>query len=253
MKKRFLLMILLLLLPCCAQAARPGRPSNAPAQGSGGSKKEKLDVWNVDFDHLEPEDEKELERLKEEAKQDTLDKLRRNAVPKEKDFDNNTVCSFGPQFRDVSPRMTKLWYMFTPVDLSQDGTQTFDLIAGNLFVVGEVSLTVENGKFQVDYAYNSSRIQVGREYFNIFPDYRSIDESNLDNFHQQKRFSYGRAYSIADKLDGDTDVILFVCNTATFKKTTSGVGEYYKTHPDRVAQREAMLEMIGMQSDPVSK
>ena len=237
MKKGCLLvMILLLLAPCCALAKGPG---------GGSTPRREIDIWDVDYDNLEPEDWEEIERLREEANQDTLDKLRRAYKPKEKDYDQNTVCSFGPQFRDVSPRMTDLWYMFTPIDLSEEGTQTFDLIAANMFVVGKVRVTVENGRFQVDYQYNSTQIEIGREYFNIFPDYASIEESNLDNFHKQKRFSYGKAYSIADKLEGDTDVILFVCNTATFQKTSRGVGEYYKTHPVRVAQREAMLEMIG--------
>lgn len=231
-----ILMMLLLLLPCCAPAEKAGTSSV--------SGKVELDIWDVDFDKLDTEERKELERLKEEARQDRLEKMRNEARPKEKDYDNNTVCSFGPQFRDVSPRMTDLWYMFTPIDLSKEGTQTFDLIAGNLFVIGKVSVTVENGRFQVDYQYNSTRIENGREYFNIFPDYKSIEESDLENLHTHKRFSYGKAYSIADKLEGDTNVILFVCNTATFKKTTRGVGEYYKTHPDRVAQREKLLEMI---------
>jgi len=230
-----LLLVLILLLPCGALAKDSGAASEP---------KKELDVWNIDFDNLDHEEWKEVESMKEEARQDRLEKMRKEAVPKEKDYDNNTVCSFGPQFRDISPRMTKLWYMFTPVDLSEEGTQTFDLIAGNLFVVGKVSVTVENGRFQVDYRYNSARIQTGREYFNIFPDYKGIEESDLENLHTQKRFSYGKSYSIADKLDGDTSVILFVCNTATFKKTTRGVGEYYKTHPDRVAQREKMMKML---------
>ena len=199
----------------------------------------------MQIEEKELSEEERREQLLEEAKQDTLDKLRRAYRPKQKDYDNNTVCSFGPQFREVSPRMTDLWYMFTPVDLSKDGTQTFDLIAGNMFVIGKVTVKVENGRFQVDYRYNSSRIEIGREYFQIFPDYESIKAKNLDNFHAQKRFSYGRSYSIADKLEGDTDVILFVCNTVTFKKTTPGIAGYYSTSPDRVAQREAMLEMIG--------
>lgn len=229
------LVVLLLLFPCSVLAKGAGAAS-AP--------KKEINIWDVDFDSLDHEDWKVIESMKEEAKQDRLDKMRREAVPKEKDYDNNTVCSFGPQFRDVSPRMTKLWYMFTPIDLSEDGTQSFDLIAGNMFVVGQVSVTVKNGRFQVDYQYNSRQFEIGREYFNIFPDYKSIDESNLENLHLNKRFSYGKSYSIADKLGGDTSVILFVCNTTTFQKTTRGVGEYYKTHPDRVAQREAMLEML---------
>ena len=230
-----LLMILLLLLPCCAQAKGRG-PAEDPLKD--------FDIYNVDFDKLTPEEWDEIESLKEEAKQDTLDKLRRAYKPKEKDYDQNTICSFGPQFREVSPRMTDLWYMFTPLDLSREGTQTFDLIAGNMFVVGKVTVTVKNGRFQVDYQYNNSKFEIGREYFNIFLDYDSIEEDNLENLHAQKRFSYGRAYSIADKLEGDTDVILFVCNTATFQKT-SGVTKYYSNNPDRVDMRETMLDMIG--------
>ena len=234
-KKCWMMLALLLLLSLISAGAlakgRPsfGRPGAMPEAEESSKRTE--EEW--------------LEHLLEEAKQDRLEKIRDQAVPKAKDYDNNTVCSFGPQFRDVSPRMTDLWYMFTPLDLSEEGTQTFDLIASNMFVVGEVVVTVKNGRVQVDYHYNSRKIEIGREYFNIFPDYKSIEESDLENLHLNKRFSYGKAYSIKDKLVGDTDVILFVCNTATFKKTTSGVGEYYKTHPDRVQQREKMLEMIG--------
>ena len=236
MKKKcwMMLALLLLLSLISAGALAKGRPSF----GRPGAKPEAEES-------SKRTEEEWLEHLLEEAKQDRLEKIRDQAVPKAKDYDNNTVCSFGPQFRDVSPRMTDLWYMFTPLDLSEEGTQTFDLIASNMFVVGEVVVTVKDGRVQVDYHYNSRKIEIGREYFNIFPDYKSIEESDLENLHLNKRFSYGQAYSIKDKLDGDTDVILFVCNTATFKKTTSGVGEYYKTHPDRVQQREKMLEMIG--------
>ena len=234
MKRRFLLLLLLLalFLPACAAAAR------RPSFGRPGTRPE------IQEEEKEKTEEEIRQELLEEAKQDRLEKLRRAYVPKQKDYDQNTVCSFGPQFREISRRITDEWYMFTPLDLSTDGTQTFDLIAGNQFVIGKVSVTVKNGKFQVDYQYNSTRIEVGREYFNIFPDYKGIEEEHLENLHAQKRFSYGKSYSIADKLGGDTDVILFVCNTATFKKTTRGVGAYYKTHPDRVAQREIMLEMI---------
>lgn len=235
MKNRILVLLILLLLMSAPCAQAKGRPGGF----SGGFQMEE----SVEDEPMT--EEERMEYLLEEAKQDRLDKLRREYVPKEKDYDQNTVCSFGPQFRDISPRMTDLWYMFTPIDLSVEGKQTFDLIAGNMFVVGQVSVAVENGRFQVDYAYNSTQIEIGREYFNIFPDYESIEEEHLENLHAQKRFSYGKSYSIADKLEGDTDVILFVCNTATFKKTTRGVGEYYKNHPDRVPVREAMLEMIG--------
>lgn len=237
MKKVCLMLILCLLVSACSIA-----------QGAGGAEateKKKFDIYNLDLDNLTSEEKKLIEQYKEEAKQDRLDKLRREYKPKEKDYDKNTVCSFGPQFREVSPRMTDDWYMFTPIDLSREGKQTFDLIAGNMFVVGEVTVTVQNGRFQVDYRYNSTQFEIGREYFNIFTDYKGIEAENLENLASQKRFSYGKSYSIADKLEGDTDVILFVCNTTTFQETTRGVGKYYSNNPDRVEARNAMLDMIG--------
>ena len=238
MKKKCLILLMIVLVLVSGTALAQRRPG-----GFGKPDKNKTQKEESSF----KTEEERLEYLKEEARQDTLDKLRRAYEPKPKDYDQNTVCSFGPQFREVSPRMTDEWYMFTPIDLSREGKQTFDLIAGHMYVVGQVTVTVENGKFQVDYMYNNSGIEIGREYFNLFADYESISEKDLDNFHQNKRFSYGRAYSIANKLDGDTDVILFVCNTATFKKT-SGVSGYFSTNPDRVEQREIMLDMIGKSS-----
>ena len=82
------------------------------------------------------EEKEELLYLLNEANEDTLRKLRAAYIPKEKIYYNNTVCAFGPQFRDVSSKLTKEWYMFTPVDLSEDGTQYFELIGGGMYVIG---------------------------------------------------------------------------------------------------------------------
>jgi len=189
------------------------------------------------------EEKDKLLYLLEEANEDTLRKLRDAYEPKEKIYFNNTVCSFGPQFREISSNLTRDWYMFTPVDLSEDGTQTYELIGGGMYVIGTVEVTVKNGTVTVDYEYFDKGIEEGREYFTFFADYESIKRQDLDNF--QKRYSYGKTYSIEEKLGGDTDVILFVCNTATFEKTSGGVYRYYETNEDRVLLRDQMLEMIG--------
>jgi len=178
-----------------------------------------------------------------EAKEDRLRKLREEYEPKEKTYYNNTVCAFGPQFREISSNLTKDWFMFTPVDLSEDGEQYYDLIGGGMYVVGGVTVTVRDGTVKVDYQYNSGDIEEGREYFTFFADYDSVTREDINRL--PKRFSYGKTYSIEEKLGGDTDVLLFVCNTATFEKTSRGVYRYYETNEDRVAMRDAMLDMIG--------
>jgi len=192
---------------------------------------------------LTREEKDKILYLLNEANEDTLKKLRGAYVPKEKIHFNNTVCAFGPQFREVSSNLTREWYMFTPIDLSEEGVQRFELIGGSMYVIGEVTVTVKNGKVTVDYEYFSKDIQDGREYFTFFPDFESITRKDMDNF--QKRYLYGKSYSIEEKLGGDTDVILFVCNTATFEKNSRGVYRYYENIEERVQLREQMLEMIG--------
>ena len=184
-----------------------------------------------------------LLHLLEEANEDTLQKLRDAYEPKEKIYYNNTVCAFGPQLREVSSNLTKEWFMFTPVDLSEDGTQTFELIGGSMYVIGTVTVTVKDGSVTVDYEYFSRDIEAGREYFTFFNDFDSITREDINRL--PKHYMYGKSYSIEEKLGGDTDVILFVCNTATFEKTSGGVYRYYEMNEDRVELREQMLDMIG--------
>jgi len=227
--KRKALMLFVLIMTLCASPALARRGFGGAFGGAAVQ------------EEMTPEEM--LQGLLDEAKKDRLEKIDSERGPKQKDYRDNTVCSFGPQFRDVSRRMTDDWYMFTPIDLSQEGTQTFELIAGNMYVIGEVSVTVRDGRFTVDYAYADTSIAKGREYFTFFSDYESVTKADLERF--EKRFSYGKPYSIEEKLGGDTDVLLFVCNTATFKKTTRGIVSYYKSNPERVELREKMLEMIG--------
>jgi len=233
MKRIGLLMLLMAMLFSCAKAATIQE------------RYEKIvEETQEREDRLMTREEKDwLLHLLEEANEDTLQKLRDAYVPKEKIYFNNTVCAFGPQFREISSKLTKDWYMFTPIDLSEDGTQRFELIGGSMYVIGEVTVTVKKGKVTVDYEYASKDIQAGREYFTFFADYDSITRQDLNRL--PKKFSYGKTYDIAEKLEGDTEVILFVCNTATFDKTARGIYRYYELNEERVQLREQMMEMIG--------
>lgn len=234
MKKRCLLLILLLFavlmlsMPALAveEEFEKRKAEMELEMGRALTDREKMQIYN----------------LLVEAKEDRLQKLREAYEPKEKIYYNNTVCAFGPQFREVDANLTRDWYMFTPIDLSEEGEQRFDLIGGGMYVIGSVTVTVRDGEVTVDYEYNSRDVEAGREYFTFFRDFDSVTREDLNRL--PKSFSYGKSYSIEEKLDGDTDVILFVCNTATFEKTDCGVWRYYETNEDRVAMRNAMLDMI---------
>ncbi|HPJ02441.1 MAG TPA: hypothetical protein PKU80_06350 [Candidatus Limiplasma sp.] len=158
-------------------------------------------------------------------------------------YPNNTVCSFGPQYRDVTPELTDKWYMFTPVDLSVDGTQTFDLIGGSMYVIGSVTVTVEGDTVMVDYKYVHHGVESLAEFFTLFPDYDSITTVEPDEI--ESMFTFGETYSITNDLNGDTEMLLYICNRATFSDATPRIVRFWPNLDWRIAQREAMLESIG--------
>lgn len=157
-------------------------------------------------------------------------------------YANNTVCSFGPHFRNVTPDLTSKWYMFTPLDLSRDGVQTYELVAGNVFVIGDVTIEVKGDNLTVNYHYCSNDILDKDQFFTIFGDY---DEITTVEPEQLNRMEYNKTYSIQNDLGGDTSVLLFVCNRASVRDDTRGIVRFWENIQWRKELRETMLAMIG--------
>jgi YD repeat-containing protein len=163
-------------------------------------------------------------------------------------YPNNTLCSFGPQFRDVAPNLTDLWYMFTPVDLSHDGTQSFELVGGNMYVLGQVSLTVAGDSVTVTYSTikgKNGHVYMKSEYLNFFKDIKSVTTVVPEELGEG--FQFGKAISIQKDLGGDTNVLMFVRNVATFRNFVTDeilLRRFYKNYPSRVTLRDAMLELM---------
>ena len=163
--------------------------------------------------------------------------------PEVKYFSHNTVCSFGPHFRDVSPELTNKWYMFTPLNLSQDGAYSYELVAGNQNVVGSVKVMIEGDPVILTYKYFNTGIWDYEQFFTLFPDYDSITTVNPEEIENAYQFNV--PLSIENDLDGDTDVILFVCNDVTFKNNNRDIVRFWPNLAERRALRNSMLEMIG--------
>lgn len=163
-------------------------------------------------------------------------------------YPNNTVCSFGPQFRDIDPAMTDLWYMFTPIDLSKDGTQTFELIAGNMYVLGQAAVTVSGDSVTVTYATvkgKNGHVYMKSEYLNFFPDLQSVTTVVPEEIGPG--FAFGKPISIEKDLKGDTNVLMFIRNVATFRNYVTNdtiLRRYYKNYPSRKELRDEMLGLM---------
>ena len=127
-------------------------------------------------------------------------------------YSNRTVCSFGPRFSDEGIR-TKEWYRFTPVDLSVDGTQTYDLIAYDRYIVGQVVLTVADGTVTVECNYVSKWVQVRQEFLTFL---HSIEETESLEPEKLMGYSFGEPISIEGDLNGDTKLLLYINNVINF-------------------------------------
>lgn len=163
-------------------------------------------------------------------------------LPEPTYYPHNTVCSFGPHFRNVTPSLTDAWYMFTALDLSQNGIQTYEMVAGNVFIVGSVTITVDGDEVTVHYEYVNDQIIAEDDFFTFFNDYNSITTVNPSEL---TAWEYDKTYSIANDLGGDTSVLLFTCNKVTLRDDNPGIVRFWENIEWRKALREQMLTMIG--------
>lgn len=162
----------------------------------------------------------------------------------------NTVSSFGPQFRVISPNFTKKWYMFTPINLSIQGRQTFTLVASNMYEVGEVYVDVFGDTVNVSYAYNypGEKMEAVKEFVTFYTDYAQAVSNDPDTVKTD--FAFGQPFSIANRLGGDTNVLMFIRNNLSyyhFPMPTVKLMRNYPNSAGRKAERGAMLNLM----DPV--
>ena len=141
---------------------------------------------------------------------------------------DNTACSLGLRFRDESPNLTDKWYMYTPVDLAQDGVQTFPLIASNVHIIGNVSVTVEDGKATVAYKLDTEKIKVKEEFLTFFPDLESVKTVEPEELKEQG-LVLGEPIHVAEQLHGADSVLMFLRLMIDYDIYADGVRRYYES------------------------
>ena len=151
-----------------------------------------------------------------------------------------TASSIGPRFRDVREDLDA-WNMFTAIDLSVEGEQTFDLIAGNMHIIGEVTVLVENGYVTVTYKLNNEwRMTVETEFMTFLA---SLNDVETIDPEQLTGFAFGEPISIADQLNGDTKVLLYINNSCYYYDNITGIG-CFQDNSDYEALVEAQMAIM---------
>ncbi len=164
-------------------------------------------------------------------------------------YPDNTICSEGPAFRDMQNPVTDKWYTFSAVDLSKQGRQTFEIIGGNMYVIGEVYVDVAGDWVTVTY-HNYYDGKGGNtdnksEFFTFFRDLASATNVNPEEIGSP--YAYGVPFSVREMLEGDTNVLLFVRNVASFRTYPVDHAKFRRYWPntsDYKERREAMLNFM---------
>ena len=119
---------------------------------------------------------------------------------------NQTLSSLGIRFRDAAPALTDTWHLFTPLDVSKDGETVIPLIAGGISQVGEVTVAVADGAVQIKYALyrGVELLDIGCALFH------DLDRVDTVDMNRQKQYPFRQTIRIAEDLDGDTSLLLYV-------------------------------------------
>ncbi len=125
-----------------------------------------------------------------------------------------TVCCLGIRFRDIAPQLTKKWYMFTPLDLSAEGTTAIPLLCGNAAVIGEMTVAVKDGKMTAAYRINPG-VAITDMLFSLLPDIDGLEDIDIQ---QMKTYPFDAEISIGGELNGDTRVLLYVIGHADYDR-----------------------------------
>ena len=145
-------------------------------------------------------------------------------------YDHNTVGVAGLSLRDMG--FTDKWYNVVPVDLTQDGVQTFSLVASNMYHIGKATVTVLDGQVTVDYQLHPGQGHLKDECVQWFTSLEDITADFLND--PVSELAFGQAVSIADDLDGAEVALLFICNHVTYRQPYHGDDGYLSRYwPNR--------------------
>lgn len=120
------------------------------------------------------------------------------------------MTSEGPLFLSFRNDLTEKYWMFTPIDLSEDGQFQYPLVADASHVVGEVKVEVESDLVVVSYMLvNGVTVDSDQEFFTFFTDIASVktvDPAKL----QDVKMRFNIPYHVTSRLNSDPNVLLYI-------------------------------------------
>ena len=129
-------------------------------------------------------------------------------------YPNATLCAFGPRLKESNlyPNYSDRWYMFTPFDASMNGSQTYELVAADAVIVGDVTLTIRDGYLTIDYNLKGNdAVRVTLEFFTVLNSISDLNQYEPEALMGLK-INRNQAINLYEKFGGDTHLVLYFCS-----------------------------------------
>lgn len=163
-------------------------------------------------------------------------------------YPDNTVGVAGFSLRELYPELTDKWYNVVPVDLTQDGVQSFRLVASNLYYIGQADVTVQGDEVTVTYELARGNREVKSETLRWFTAWEDITTDYLND--PASSAAFGQTISRKNDLNGQDVALLLICNRVSYRQPYYDDGtslvRYWATNADWVAYREALQPLLDM-------
>ncbi len=180
---------------------------------------------------LEPEEEEPGEEEKE---------------PEFSNYPNNTIVVAGLTLQEVSERLPDKWYNVLPVDLTQEGRQTYFLIISGINYIGRLYVDVWDGEVTVRTALiDHPDITPKSSYGRWFTSLSQITASSIES--TENGFVFGEPVSIEEDLGGAEVALLFIRSKASYRtpfRDGSSLARYWRNTDDWKEFRVGLQELV---------
>lgn len=138
------------------------------------------------------------------------------AEPVKRDwYPNNTVVLCGLTLQEASATLPEKWYNVLPIDLRQEGRQTYYLMISNMNYVGHCYVDVWGDEVTVSYSlFDNTAIEPLSSYGRWFTSLSQITADSIES--NENGFVFGEPVSISEDLNGADVALLFIRNKATY-------------------------------------
>ena len=129
-------------------------------------------------------------------------------------YPSATLCAFGPRLKESNlyPNYSDRWYMFTPFDASMNGSQTYELVAADSVIVGDVTLNIRDGFLTIDYSLKGGdAIRVTLEFFTVLNRIGDLSQYEPEGLMGMK-INRNQPINLYEKFGGDTHLVLYFCS-----------------------------------------